>query len=376
MKKLLLILLFISSPAMAETGAIPGTAPLPAGPQATPTIGGTVQDPTIKPAVPLSISDSDAGTIFGQYSSVQTIFGAANSNADAVKGLLTGTFWGLALISFVWVGLKMALGQKHGMTELIETVLEVGMFFFLFDQYQMITGAIVDSMQALAGVVSGGDATAANGSKIFLNAAMAQFNAISSIMDAGGTSALAKLGAFLENIVQELILTLAACMMLFASIIYVMMYFVGDAMAAVAVSLGPLFIALGVSPWLRDFFSGWVKTLMTSLGYKVAAATIVGLMSHAITNAAAHMSNQGYMQSLITSISALTFSFLCIYIMFKVPELASSLFGAGIRAGSELGGEAGSAAKAGGKAAGKAAAKKVAKVAASAATGGASNIVP
>ncbi|MHB1621349.1 MAG: type IV secretion system protein [Sulfuricella sp.] len=300
-------------------------------------------------AAPITIPDTAAGTIFANYAHSQTMFSAAQTNASAVNNIAMGTMGGLMLISLSWLGIRMALGRDHhSMTQLVETVLEIGIFMFLFQQYSMVTGTIIDSMQALAGVVSGGDANAAGGAKIMMQAGVAELNAIGAVM--GNNGLWAEAGNFLLNIPQEIILCLAACGMLLASTIYVLMYFIGDAMAAVAISLGPLFVALGVTKWTRGYFDGWVKTLMTSLGYKVVGACLVGLMSHTIQNVAGSFANTtgitGYVQDMVSSLSALTFSILCMYTMFKVPELASSLFGAGLRAGSEVGNAAKTAVKA------------------------------
>ena len=293
-------------------------------------------DPSaVKPAQPVSIPDGTAMKIFEKYATNKTMFTAAQSNAAAVSGMAQGTMAGLALIMFSWLGIQVAFGNggHHTMTKLIETILEVGIFFFIFQQYDMLVQAIVNSMQALAGILSGGDQNAANGAVVLLRSAVAELNAIGSIANQGSWWG-SKIGYVLEYIPQELVFAVSALIMLLASVIYIAMYFIGDAMAAVAISLGPLFVALGVSTWTRDFFNGWIKALLTGLGYKVVGATLVGLMGNMIVNAAGTFAVSGnYAQDFINAVATFIFSILCAYAMLKVPELASSLFGAGFKAG-------------------------------------------
>ena len=173
--------------AHAETGAIPGTAPLPAGPQAIPTVGGSADN--ITPPAPLSISDAAAGSIFGAYAHSKTMFTAAQNNATGLSDAAKSTMGALAFLMFAWIGVRAALtgtGGHHGpITMVIEAFLEVGIFFFLLDQYSWWTGTVIDSMEYVAGMVSGGDQTAASGATIMLQSGVAELNAIGAIANMG-----------------------------------------------------------------------------------------------------------------------------------------------------------------------------------------------
>ena len=249
-------------------------------------------------------------------------FAKAQTLGDPAKS----TWAALTFLAFAWLGLRMALeGSPHkAMSSLLETMLRAGIVFFMLDQYQMLVTSITDSTTYLVTVISGsGDQNGA------LSAASSFYQSARALWD--GITVITYNPLIW---VADVLYFIAGLILLGAALIYVLMYFIGDLVASLAISLGPIFIAMAVLEATVGFFDNWVKTLLTGLGYKVVAAGIVFLTSDMLTTALT--TNMGTAASMGNAIGALILALATVYIMLQVPQLAASLFGAAFRIGSDL----------------------------------------
>ena len=328
------LLLMGSISSFAETGAIPGTQPLP-GPIQTPTLG------TMDKPVPLHVPDmAFANKVFSIFANPNVMYSSAFDKAKQLTDPAKSTWAALTFLAFAWMGIRVTLeGSPHKvMSELIATILKSGIVFFMLDQYNMIGQAVTSSMTMLVGLVgpnSGAQASALAAADAMYQTASALWNGIKILtVDPG-------------DWMNDVFYLIGGIAMIVAAALYVLMFFLGDLIASLCIALGPIFIAFAVLDATMGFFENWTKTLLTGLGYKVVAAGIVFLTADVFTN---KLTGQG--ASSDAAIAAAIMGIATVYVMIQVPQLASSLFGAGFRVGGDVAEKAALGAKSASKSAG------------------------
>lgn len=196
------------------------------------------------------------------------VFGAFAALASAVKG--------------VKILLEVIEGESAGesLAELIELILVIGIFLFLLQNYGWIFAdslrSLFDAMGAAMGFGAGlGDPTA--GLKALYGSIKSAHNLMFNPEDAWYTL----IAKFVANGLAGVVLYVALLTILAAMVVYIAIYLMGDALAGVALAVGPFFIALGVWEVTRGWFRNWLEFLVLSFSYKVVASTLTLLLARA-----------------------------------------------------------------------------------------------
>lgn len=204
------------------------------------------------------------------------VFGAFAALAGAVKG--------------VKILLEVIEGEGAGesLAELIELILVIGLFLFLLQNYGWIFAdslqSLFDAMGAAMGFGAGlGDPIA--GLKALYGAIKNAYELMFSPEDAWYTL----VAKFIANGLAGVVLLAALFVILAATVIYIAVYLMGDALAGVALAVGPFFIALGVWEVTRGWFRNWLEFLVLSFLYKVVASALVLLLAQAFEGQVAEL---------------------------------------------------------------------------------------
>jgi len=243
-------------------------------------------------------------------------------------------FGGLAALTVTLMAIRIPLEKdspQEVIGELINGILRVGLFLFFMQQYRYVVGDGVHSLfQSLAVAVGGG-------------APVAGFRTLTGMLTAVGagiSKQIAGMG-FLEaadfifnNALNFLLLAFASIVNAIAAGMYIIMFYVGDILAAVAVGLGPFFIAFGVFHYTSKIFESWLDFLMQALMYKVVAAVLVFLISKLIASFVTKITTPGVpIVSSEGAFAVLMVSLGTAYLMHSVPSIASGLMRGSASAG-------------------------------------------
>lgn len=140
------------------------------------------------------------------------------------------------------------------------------------------------------------------------------------------------IGGFLDGILGTLVSFFVAGVLTLMLVAYVLMLNVGKILLAVMMLLGPVFIPFAVMPAASFLFDGWLRMAMTAMLYKLVGWALafisVGVID-SIVNAIGTpvVYNGESLGAFYPLMLALFWSFLVLYLMQKIPEIASGIAG-------------------------------------------------
>lgn len=204
------------------------------------------------------------------------------SAVAAVSSLSTGLAWSFGVIAIVLVGSKMALGDGEW-GDVIETFLIIGVFSAFLQQgnYLKLVSAIVEMMSNLSNGILGG----ASG---FTNPVIPtnKLTALSSAIGIAADSFLNNVPKGAVNILEHLdqffisvILAFIGLLLCLVAMFFIMIYLnIGNVFMAIAIAVGPIFIACGVWKPVRVFFEKWINFFLIGGMYQVVASIMIKLI--------------------------------------------------------------------------------------------------
>lgn len=275
--------------------------------------------------MPTDALEQFAGLFTGGTSIVfAAAFGIAAQILQKVGMPLFGILAGLSLI-LTAIRIPLEKDTPHEVIgELVERILEIGFFLFLLTEYQWIIGGGVKPLfDQIASIVNGDGALA--GFKNIVTIGVAILGGVSKLFE--GLGIVGAILALLQNLIAIILMVVSGLLTLFAAAVYVVIFFVADVLVAIAIALGPFFIALGVLHYTRSNFESWFNFLVNGFMYKVVGGTMVTLIGGMTQKVMAIIVGRpdDWTGSTSAAIAALLFSIAIIYLMRSVPDIASGL---------------------------------------------------
>src|SRR5450830_1611878 len=315
-KIIVLFMIFISLIMPVPKAQISNTDPL-GNSTGTTDVSVPVKDITVSSAFEYTSKLNNAQAIMAQcFSNMQTA-AFTISNAPGITQLAKIFIYFFGLFALVLPMGKAILGGESGVEEFITNLLGVGIFVGLFTSYSDVVKALIGMMNDLATAVSGGSQTTTD----------SLIKVVGNMIDGfkanvpGPLSFLEKSAGYLFMVViLGFINIIVSLIALFFIFIYTN---VGRAMIAVAIAIGPVFIACGVWEVTRHIFDKWLQFLLVAGMYQVVSNVILALISGVAfipANATAqNFASEPY--AIATMFQMLTLA----YLSSMIPEIASAL---------------------------------------------------
>lgn len=250
---------------------------------------------------------------------------ASNDWGPRLHGYAVTVFWGLALIQFIWTFVPLVFKQadfSELIGELIRFLMIIGFFNILLDHSTEWAGTIIDSFRQ-----AGAHAASLPTSELMPGDMFAMAVEFSrSILS--GTS--------IFNGSLNIVVALAALIVLLSFSFIAAFVFVTLVEAYVVINASVLFMAFGASQWTREYTLAVIRYTV-SVGAKLFIVTlIVGLiLSVAEKWQAAYTNDEASLMTLVG------LSLICAYLTKIIPDLIAGMInGSSMGGGSSLGGMA------------------------------------
>ncbi|TXF11596.1 type IV secretion system protein [Pelomicrobium methylotrophicum] len=266
------------------------------------------------------------------------------------SGFPLKVFWVLVALVGALTGIKILLevieGEGFGdaFEKLIQLLLSVGVFLFLLNNYEFVFGSSLKSLfDAVAAAGGFGERLDDPISALYkmLGAIAGAFK----VIFPENASWFSLIGAFFVHFFAVIIFLAAIIIIIGAIGAYVIVYLIGDALAGVAIALGPFFVALGVWDVTRGWFKNWLEFLVNAFMYKVVAAIIVLLISKVIArrmelladSAQATLNGEQItaMLSFLLAIKVALYAGVVMFLVLQTPQIAHGLARGGMSYGEE-----------------------------------------
>jgi type IV secretory pathway VirB6-like protein len=251
----------------------------------------------------------------------QAITQLLSSQGNVLQATGLDIFRGLAVILIVWFGVKSALSASQGLG---------GFHFAKFADLILMIALGLGMLTYYSTPIPG---TSYSFSDLITKEGLSLSNQIESDQTqeivTTITNAENQLGAppgsfnVLEDLTYLLIAVILAAMeaAAFAVIAY------GYVASAVCVLIGPVFIPWFIVPKLDWLFWGWLKAFIGFSFYQVVASAFVYVFAKVLAGMFQAIGNINISNALTILPALLISLFVCIYGVFKVPELTSAILG-------------------------------------------------
>ena len=364
LKTVVLLILFM----LVSSYAVPAAAIVP--PQVEQQIQAADQGaapPTANTATgDIILSHKNQPINYNKYSSIinvmqQTGITMANRFIPDAKGL-TEILGGLG---FTWLGIMIMLSQADvwhmGLRPIFILVIYVGITFAMLEYYAAFSTDVVDGFIYAAGVLTG--TTPGSGYSVVTQ----MFSTLGSIESAlinsldphyvpitGLGTAEQDLALFFTTLYRSFqnigIVVPIILLMMIIAFLFGMLFITFQIVIAVAIAVGPVFIPFLVLPITRFLFEGWLKFLIMSGIYYLAAIVVASLIGTGMLTFANNMvvmgtTLQGQTVNIGMAYELLMFEFVGVMAMFMVPSFAHAMAGSVNLSGLDAGGGAAKLAK-------------------------------
>ena len=250
---------------------------------------------------------------------------ASNDWGPRLHGYAVTVFWSLALIQFIWTFVPLVFKQadfSELIGELIRFLMIIGFFNILLDHSTEWAGTIIDSFRQ-----AGAHAASLPTSELMPGDTFAMAVEFS-------RSILSGISIFNGSL--NIVVALAALIVLLSFSFIAAFVFVTLVEAYVVINASVLFMAFGASQWTREYTLAVIRYTV-SVGAKLFIVTlIVGLiLSVAEKWQAAYTNDEASLMTLVG------LSLICAYLTKTIPDLIAGMInGSSIGGGSSLGGMA------------------------------------
>lgn len=250
---------------------------------------------------------------------------ASNDWGPRLHGYAVTVFWSLALIQFIWTFVPLVFKQadfSELIGELIRFLMIIGFFNILLDHSTEWAGTIIDSFRQ-----AGAHAASLPTSELMPGDMFAMAVEFS-------RSILSGISIFNGSL--NIVVALAALIVLLSFSFIAAFVFVPLVEAYVVINASVLFMAFGASQWTREYTLAVIRYTV-SVGAKLFIVTlIVGLiLSVAEKWQAAYTNDEASLMTLVG------LSLICAYLTKTIPDLIAGMInGSSMGGGSSLGGMA------------------------------------
>ena len=250
---------------------------------------------------------------------------ASNDWGPRLHGYAVTVFWSLALIQFIWTFVPLVFKQadfSELIGELIRFLMIIGFFNILLDHSTEWAGTIIDSFRQ-----AGAHAASLPTSELMPGDMFAMAVEFS-------RSILSGISIFNGSL--NIVVALAALIVLLSFSFIAAFVFVTLVEAYVVINASVLFMAFGASQWTREYTLAVIRYTV-SVGAKLFIVTlIVGLiLSVAEKWQAAYTNDEASLMTLVG------LSLICAYLTKTIPDLIAGMInGSSMGGGSSLGGMA------------------------------------
>ncbi len=270
---------------------------------------------------------------------------ALHNNLSGVADSLYGS---LLLLTFSWSGINILLESMMGdnlgkvLSQLIRFLFMAGLVAWFLQAYDFIFyEGIYQGCDAIATAIAGsngGTQGFATAWSVFTDIIVTVWDTISGSPDRylGGASPMswAFWGALGGWIMTVALLFIALCVFIVALAILAVIHVMGNALAGLALAVGPFFI-----PWLlwdvtKEFFMTWVRFLFIACFYKVISVAVLVmtkpvfvLLHQWMTDNAAVMANATPTDSMALAVLLIITATIIAYLMGHVPQISAALVG-------------------------------------------------
>jgi len=254
-----------------------------------------------------------------------SIQNASNDWGPRLHGYAVTVFWSLALIQFIWTFVPLVFKQadfSELIGELIRFLMIIGFFNILLDHSTEWAGTIIDSFRQ-----AGAHAASLPTSELMPGDMFAMAVEFS-------RSILSGISIFNGSL--NIVVALAALIVLLSFSFIAAFVFVTLVEAYVVINASVLFMAFGASQWTREYTLAVIRYTV-SVGAKLFIVTlIVGLiLSVAEKWQAAYTNDEASLMTLVG------LSLICAYLTKTIPDLIAGMInGSSMGGGSSLGGMA------------------------------------
>ena len=249
----------------------------------------------------------------------QAISQLLSSKSAAIQATGLDMFRGLAVILIVWFGIKSALSasEGHGGFHFAKFADLILMIAFGLGMLTYYSTPIPGTSYSFSGLITKEGLSIAN--QIESDQTQQIANAITHEEQELGSPP----GSFniLEDLTYLLITVILATMeaVAFGVIAY------GYVASAVCVLLGPIFIPWFIVPKMDWLFWGWLKAFIGFSFYQVVASAFIYVFSKVLTSMFQVIGNISISNAFTVLPALLITLFVCIYGLFKIPELTSAI---------------------------------------------------
>lgn len=241
---------------------------------------------------------SVADIILSPINSAQsTISSQANSMASSATPIALTLAGVLALAYFLWGVLDSLAGSGDSIMGVVVGALIpaaivaacLGSYSSLISTNGGLQGILSSFTQAATGSSSASGSIASFAQQMFnvlMSSVKALFQGLGCINIWSWT-----VGIALQLIFGALIIIVALAFAVIALGELVGVMLTGIIMVAIAVAVGPLFVACAVSSWSKGFFQQWLKFLLGASAYQMIISVILSLVSSMLTSAQSQISS-------------------------------------------------------------------------------------
>jgi hypothetical protein len=270
---------------------------------------------------------------------------ALHGNLSGVADSLYGS---LLLLTFSWSGVNILLESMVGdnlgkvLSQLIRFLFLAGLVAWFLQAYDFIFyEGIYQGCEAVAAAIAGPNGGAqgfASAWSVFSDVIVTVWDTIAGSPERylGGASPMswAFWGALGGWMITVALLFIALCVFILALAILAVIHVMGNALAGLALALGPFFI-----PWLlwdvtKEFFMAWVRFLFIACFYRVISVAVLVmtkpvfvLLHQWMTDNAAVMGNATPTDSMALAVLLIITASIIAYLMSHVPQIAAALVG-------------------------------------------------
>ncbi|MDE2344815.1 MAG: type IV secretion system protein [Betaproteobacteria bacterium] len=285
-------------------------------------------------------------SIIDQFS--QSFLEGGRSLHGNLSGVADSLYGSLLLLTFSWFGinalLESMMGENLGkvLSRLIRFLFLSGLVAWFLQAYDFVFyEGVYKGCDAVAAAIAGpggsgqGFATAWG---VFTDIIVTVWDAVagSPARYLNGASPLswAFWGAFGGWMMTVALLFLALCVFILALAILAVIYVMSNALAGLALALGPFFI-----PWLlwdvtKDFFMAWVRFLFIACFYRVVSVSVLvmskpvfAMLHQWMTDNAAVMTGASPSDSMALAVLLVITGSIMAYLMSHVPQISAALIG-------------------------------------------------
>ena len=270
---------------------------------------------------------------------------ALHSNLSGVADSLYGS---LLLLTFSWsvvnILLESMVGENLGkvLSQLIRFLFLAGLVAWFLQAYDFIFyEGIYQGCESVASAIAGPNGGAqgfATAWSVFSDVIVTVWDTIAGsperYLSGASPMSWAFWGALGGWLITVALLFIALCVFIIALTILAVIHVMGNALAGLALALGPFFI-----PWMlwdvtKEFFVSWVRFLFIACFYKVIAVAVLVmtkpvfvLLHQWMTDNATVMSNATPTDSMALAVLLIITASIIAYLMSHVPQISAALVG-------------------------------------------------